>query len=293
MKKIFILTAAILSIAFLSSCESNEQEEVQGKLSIQADLNQMSRASKETFLPGDELGIFILNAEGNNYNDCDCSFNNKGILSGEWSLQEEIALSKQPGSVYAYFPYSIEVTDYRKIPIESTSQTDYLVATPTTVDASNSVATLRMQHILSLVKFTIKKDGYIGNGHITNITLQGTGLNGTFDATTGDITITKVGNAIYKGDFTLNESPLTIGLIGFPQVVTSTIALVTIDGEKYSYKLAPSTWERGKETTYTLGINTEKNTLVTIGTTTIDVWGNGGSYEGNLIADGVDIGTEI
>lgn len=293
MKKILFLTIAILSIAFFSSCEDKEQEEVQGKLSIQADLNQMSRASKETFLPGDELGIFILNAEGNNYNDCNCSFNNKGILSTEWSLQEEIELSKQPGTVYAYFPYSSEVTDYKKIAIESTSQTDYLVANSTTVDALNPIATLRMQHILSLVKFTLKKDGYTGNGHITNVTLQGTGLSGTFDVTSGNITTTKVGNVTYNGNFNLSDSPITIGLIGFPQVITSTTALVTIDGEKYSYKLAPSTWERGKETTYTLGINMAEKVLVSIGSASIDIWGNGGSYEGNLSSGGVDIGTEI
>ena len=58
------------------------------------------------------------------------------------------------------------------------------------------------------------------------------------------------------------------------------------------YKLPDGLWEQGKETTYTLGINTAGKKLFEIGNSSIDEWGSGGSYEGDL-APGIDIGTEI
>lgn len=273
---------ALLSIAFFSSCEQKEQEETLSKLSISANVNQLTRASKSSFVSGDEIGIFLLNSAGQNYNDCDCSFNNKGTMSSVWNLKSDIQLSNDIATVYAYYPYSSGITDLRKIPIESTSQTDYLVATPTTVDATNSIAMLRMNHALSLVKFTIKKDGYSDVGHITDIMMQGITLTGSFDVCTKTITSAEKGNESYKADIHLSEIPITIGLIAIPQNVLSTTALITIDGEQYSYKLVPSNWMQGKETTYTLSIDIENKTLVTVGSSTIDEWGAGGSYEGNL-----------
>lgn len=273
---------ALLSIVLFSSCEQQEQRETLSKLSISADVNRLTRASKDYFIVGDELGVFLLNTTGQNYNDCDCSFNNKGTMSSGWSLASDISLSNNVATVYAYYPYSSAITDLRKIPIESTSQTDYLVANPTTVDATNSIAMLRMNHALSLVKFTIKKDGYSGVGRITDIVMQGITLSGSFDVCTGSITSGETGNENYKADVRLSDTPITIGLIAIPQNVLSTTALITIDGDQYIYKLVPSNWVQGKETTYTLSIDSDDKTLVSVGSSTIDEWGTGGSYEGNL-----------
>lgn len=284
---------ALLSVSLFASCEAGDINKSTAPLSIDANVDQMTRASKSEFQSGDEIGLFVLNTEGNNYNDCDCSFNNQSVFSTVWTLKENIQLTDHVGTVYAYYPYSKEVNDFKQIPIQSTSQTDYLIANPTTVDATNSVATLRMRHAMSLVKFTIKKDGYTGSGQITNIMLQGIGLSGTLNVSNGAITTSRIGNESYKSDVELVEPSITIGLIAFPQVVTSTILLITIDGEKYSYNLAPSKWEPGKETNYTLKINQDEKTFISIGNATIDGWGSGGSYEGVLSGGGIDIGTEI
>lgn len=292
MKKKFNYLMVLLAMILITSCE--EEHGKASSLAINANVGETTRASKLNFIPGDEIGIFVKNTEDGNYNDCDCSFNNKSTLSTEWLLKENIQLTKKVGTVYAYYPYSSEVSDIKQVPISSSSQTDYLFSVPASVNSDSPVATLRMQHALSLVKFVIKKDGYSGEGHITEINLKNIGLSGSLNVMTGDIVTKTTGNEKYEAVFILNEStPLAIGLIAFPQVVSSTTALITIDGDQYSYKLAPSNWEKGKEITYTLKINQTEKTFISIGSATIDEWGSGGDYEGNLSGDGIDIGTEI
>lgn len=287
--------AVLLSAALFASCENGEGEQKKqtSQLSITANVDQVTRASKTSFVAGDEIGVFLLNSDGNSYSSSG-STNNKATLSSSWTMQEEVTLTDDLGTVYAYSPYSSQVTDISQISINSSSQTDYLYARSVTVDAVNPIATLQMKHALSLVKFAIKKDGYIGDGHITEINLKGIGLTGTMDAKTGSVTTLTTGNEKYEGIFYLDEStPLVIGIIAFPQSVSETAATVVIDGVNYSYKLVPSEWEEGKETTYTLKIDQATQSLITIGSATIDSWGTGGSYEGDLVSGGIDIGTEI
>lgn len=288
--------AVLLSAALFTSCEEKEpKKQISHLLSITANVDQVTRASKNSFVVGDEIGVFLLNSDGNSYSSSG-STNIKATLSSSsnWSMEKEVSLTDAPGTVYAYSPYSSLTTDLKRIPISSSSQTDYLYARSATVDATNPVATLQMKHALSLVKFTIKKDGYTGEGHITEVALKNIGLSGIMDAMTGDITALTTGNEKYEGTFYLDESaPLTIGIIAFPQSVSGTTTTIVIDGVNYGYKLAPSNWEVGKETTYTLKIDQATQSLITIASATIDSWGTGGSYEGNLVSGGIDIGTEI
>lgn len=292
-KNYYYLVAVLLTASFFASCEEGEPGKQSSKSALSIIANVETRASKTDFIAGDELGVFLLDASGNTYDNSGNCLNNKATYTSSWGLEKEIYLTDNIGKVYAYYPYSALVTDLQ-IPMTSSSQTDYLYAVPATVDATSPAATLRMKHALSLVKFVIKKDGYTGNGHITKITLKAIGLTGSLDASTGNITILSTGNERYESDYYLDaNSPLTIGIITFPQSVTETIALMTIDGEQYSYKLVPGVWDAGKEITYTLKINTDDNSLVMVGSATIDSWGSGGSYEGDLVSGGIDIDTEI
>ncbi len=192
----------------------------------------------------------------------------------------------------AYFPYDAEVETPTQIQVESATQTDYLYSRAITVNAENPVVTLQMQHALALVRLVIKKNGYLGEGDVSGVSLQGINTEGMLDISSGEILISKTGNESYKGAFQLTDDPLTIGIIALPQTVTSTTVLLFIDGERYGYKLPEGIWEQGKETTYTLGINTVGKKLFELGNSSIDEWGTGGSYEGDL-APGIDIGTEL
>lgn len=295
MKKNFYYLAVLLTASFFASCEEGEPGKQTSKSALSIVANVETRAAKSDFVSGDELGVFILDAEGNTYDNTGNCSNNKATFSEtSWTLEKEVLLSDVIGKVYAYYPYSDQVISLNQIPVTSSLQTDYLYSIPATVDAASPAATLRMKHALSLVKFVIKKDGYTGVGNVTEITLKGIGLTGNLDAATGNITVSSTGNERYEGNFYLDAStPLAIGIIAFPQSVSETVALMKIDGEQYSYKLIPGIWDAGKETTYTLKINQSDNSLIMVGSATIDSWGSGGSYEGNLESGGIDIGTEI
>lgn len=294
MKKNFYLAGLLLTASFFASCEEGESGKQTSKSVLSIVANVETRASKTDFVSGDELGIFLLDAEGNTYNNSGNCSNNKATFATSWTLEKEVLLTDVIGKVYAYYPYSGQVINLNQIPITSSSQTDYLYSIPATVDEASPAATLRMKHALSLVRFVIKKDGYTGVGNVTEISLKNIGLTGNLDMATGSITVSSTGNEKYEGNFYLDESaPLSIGIIAFPQSVSATTATVVIDGVNYGYKLVSSNWEVGKETTYTLKIDPASRSLITIGTATIDSWGSGGSYEGNLISGGIDIGTEI
>lgn len=288
----FIPILGIVLSGVLVSCNKDKADtETTSVLSI-GRAEVLTRSSKDVFVQGDQIGIFVFDEANLKYNDCECSWNNKATLETEWILENDIYLGSKSGSVLAYYPYYKSITSPNQIPVESGTQTDYLFSREVIVNDENPVVALQMQHALSLVKFIIKKDNYNGEGKITGISMQGINLEGTLNITTGDIVVNKRGNEAYKGDFTLSDSPLAIGIIALPQAVTSTTVLLSLDGERYGYKLPEGIWEKGKETTYTLGINPIEKKLFQIGSSTIDSWGSGGSYEGNL-EPGIDIGTEI
>lgn len=289
------MAGILLSASFFASCEEGESSKKTSKSVLSIVANVETRASKTGFVSGDELGLFLFDAEGNSYDSSGSCSNNKAVLATDkWALKNEIVLTDKIGKIYAYYPYSELVSNPKQISVTSSSQVDYLYSVPVAVDEASSVATLHMKHALSLIKFVIKKNGYAGAGHITEVSLKGIGLSGSLDAMTGTVTTLTTGNETYQGDFYLEEStPLAIGIIALPQSVTKTAATVVIDGVNYSYELASSNWEVGKETTYTLKIDQASRSLITVGIATIDSWGAGGSYEGDLLSGGIDIGTEI
>lgn len=283
----------MLSVGLFISCGDDETTSTKTSVLSINRAEVLTRSSKDTFTQGDEIGIFVLDENGGKYNDCPCCWNNKvTLLDNIWNVEKNIYLNSKSGTLRAYFPYDVAVENPAQIVVESATQTDYLYSRPITVNAENPVVTLQMQHALALVKLVIKKDGYLGDGDVSGVSLQGINTEGTLDISTGEILISKTGNESYKGAFQLTDEPLIIGIIALPQTVTSTTVLLMIDGERYGFKLPDGEWSQGKETTYTLGINTVGKKLFEIGSSTIDEWGAGGSYEGDL-APGIDIGTEI
>ena len=293
-KKIFFsVSMAMLVMVMLTSCKDDGTEsEKYSVLSIsRADIQSLN--SKNAFSQGDEIGIFVFDEAGGRYNDCPCSWNNKAtLLDGGWKVDRDIYLTGESGTIRAYYPYDAEVLLPSQLPVRSASQTDYLYSRAISADAEHPVVTLQMQHALSLIKFVIRKYGYPGEGLVSGLSIQGISTEGTLDISTGEILVSKTGNESYKGSFTLGDEPLVIGIIALPQSVTSTTVLLVIDGERYGYKLPAGEWLQGKETTYTLGINTSGKKLFEVGGSSIDEWGTGGNYEGDL-SPGIDIGTEI
>lgn len=291
MKKKRILSIALLGVTL---CSCNEKDVTLPELKVNVQIEKLTRAEKEQFQSGDAIGLFIQDKNEDNYNQCDCSFNNKVTYTGsQWALSSTINAGSESGSVFAYYPYKQTLPSIDKIPVESASQIDYLYANKTTVNTKNPNITLRMQHALSLVRFIIKKEGYDGKGVVSRMALQNIPTSGMMDSRTGHITVSNIGNQSYTGDYRLTEqAPLVLSVIALPLSVTSTTAYITIDGEKYRYELSPSNWTAGKITSYTLQIDTATNTLFAVENTTIESWTSGENYTGNLTNEGFQVDHE-
>lgn len=285
-------------IGLLASCEKEPNGTDQSQmLTINAEITESTKAPKSNFEKDDVLGLFVKDSNNQNYNDCDCSFNLKSTYSGvDWQLSEAVMLSEKKATLYAYYPYNATLTDCTALPIEACTQTDYLYATPIEVDATNPNAKFSMQHALSLAKFSILRGDYAGSGLISRITLQHVTKTGTLNTHTGSITAGKIGHEIYTPNKDLllpnGSNPLTVDLITIPMAVTTSSVIFRIDGVDYLSKLTNSIWESGKETTYTLSIDQESKTLLSIENVSIEPWGTGGSYEGTLMGGGFDVDVE-
>ena len=281
-----------------TSCLNESEKENQSQLlTINAEIEASSKAAKSNFDKDDVLGLFIKDSNNQNYNECDCSFNLKSTYSGtDWQLNEAVMLSEKKANLYAYYPYSATLTDCTALPIEACTQTDYLYVSPIEVDATNSKASLAMKHALSLTKFNLLRGEYTGAGQISSIILQQVIKDGTLNTHTGAISAGKIGNDIYTPSedllLTNNGEALPISIITIPMAVTTSKVIFCIDNVNYSYKIDNCVWESGKETTYTLSIDQESKTLLSIENVSIEPWGTGGSYEGTLMGGGFDVDVE-
>lgn len=297
MKK--ILTAATLIFVAMTSCNNDEANADRNLLRVFPTLENQTdtKAVMNHFVNGNQIGLFVTSSDGNNYNDCDCSFNAMASLSaGVWTINQNIDLSAGNADIYAYYPYKEGLAN-ATLPVEVASQTDYLFAVKATANKQSPTANITMKHALSLNSFVLKKQGYSGAGKVTKIELKNVKSSGTLNAKTGEVIVAStVATMSADLDVTLNDqSAQKISAIMMPYTITeddNIVAQFTIDNEKYTYEVTPATWQPGNENTYTLGIQTDSKELMKI---TVDIapWGKGGEYEGNLVNDKFQVDVDI
>lgn len=189
-----------------------EIESVQGPtLQINASLSVPgeTKALKTAWANNDKLGLFI-KAENS------LSASNYGEVTGQvvgsyngssWTASPSVSLSASSAYVFSYFPYSSSVTSGKTVPIDITTQTDYLYGgAPVTANNSNASVSLAMKHALCVLSFNVKRNGYIGTGNLTSVSIRNKSgktkfiSTGTMDISTGAITGTA-----YNG-YTISKS---------------------------------------------------------------------------------------
>ena len=108
-----------------------------------------------------------------------------------WGAQAgEITLSSEKGTLYAYYPYSNQITDIKKIPVSTDTQTDYMYGeTVLNVSEENPEANIVMRHALAAVRVLVKKGTYQGTGSLTKVAVTGEGYatSAMFDAVTAGL----------------------------------------------------------------------------------------------------------
>ena len=205
----------------------------------------------------------------------------KGTTTGgtqAWALTEgSVTLTDTKGIIYAYWPYS-STTSIDAIDIDMTTadQTDWLYATPVTgICEDKAEAAVIMNHAAANINVTINKGTYLGNGAISNITVQSDGiaLGGTFNAAqaTPDYTAFEDEGKPLSRELTTTTGAATDIMV----VPTGTSAAITftatIDGIQFTATSAAVKLEKGNSYVYTLNLS-DISTYMTVGSFGVSPW---------------------
>lgn len=271
MKKIFLFFLSPI----LFSCNDN----IDTSNLLEVSVNVATRTVSD-FSENDSIGLFVQNANGSMYNDCDCSQNAKVIYnSGKWNILQNIRIGADTGSVFAYYPYNAAANDHKNISIQTENQTDYLYAEKVSVIATQPKANLTMKHAMSLVSFQISRNNYPGVGVINRIEITGIPITGVMDISTGDIQAGPINAFSHDCNISLSAAPVTVDFITIPCNAEGVTAVFTVDGKDYIYKFPAGTFEKGKINSFSLSLN--YTDILQIGSS-VSPWIAGNNYIGDL-----------
>ena len=152
--------------------DENVRETVPITLSVSAvGTDSRSIITSSALHEGAEIGISLTGSDGTY--DGTLYSNVRFIADQTWTSETDVMVSASSATLHAYYPYSDEVTDLSRIPVETASQTDYLYALPASdINNRNADVNISMQHALAAMKFTVSRGTYTGPGSITAITVQ-------------------------------------------------------------------------------------------------------------------------
>ncbi len=305
MKHLMIFAAFIMA-ALWTGCTKEEMPEEarqeESVLSITPDIagvKALTRSPLASFPHNSKLGLFVTSGSlGTNYNGVSANANVKSTFNGSnWTQTPNVYLSPANAVIYAYYPYSSANTDGTAIPIEHTTQTDYMYGTHTAgqgaINNGNPRVNLTMRHALALLQFKFQRSNYTGNGIITRIEVANVSgkaciyNKGTLNIATGAITKTSGQTASANiqnaaGLYTISSSGVSgevanLRLLVLPVSATATSGDIkmyfTIDGKVYVWDVPAATaWTAGSKNVYTVTLT---GTGLIVGNVTITDWIDG------------------
>lgn len=266
----FIFTnLVVLSMAACSSDEPVKPEPPgpttpeKAYLSIKPIINpvQTKAGIVKDFVDNDRMGLFVTDGElGGDYNNNPDSRNlPTTFVVNKWAADKKLEVESD-GTVFAYYPYNNTVTDGTVVPVETTTQTDYLYAEKTVISVKSPEAILYMKHALSLVSVRVRKNDYQHAGKLEKIEIIGIQTTGTLNIATGDVA--KMGEAssiIREPNITLDDNNLakTSSIVLPTNMANTTVKIkAVVDGNIFSYDVpVVHNWEAGFEYIYTLNLN--------------------------------------
>lgn len=222
---------------------------------------KQTRGIIEQFIQDDKLGLYITNGELDNAYDGKTEFlNMQAVFSKDAWTHKAVEMKDAQATVYSYYPYTADAGNGKAIPVESTSQTDYLYGTASTATLDASTANISMKHAMSLVSFKIKKNDYQYAGKITKIEIEGVKTKGTMDISTGNISQSGEQATLAQDcNYLLDDANIKkTSIISLPTVIGETSGVVfhvTVDGEVCDYVVPTGhNWLPGYEYIYTLNL---------------------------------------
>lgn len=305
MKKILFM-AVITALSFgLFSCSNDDTDIPTGNtdneksaLKVEAGIYGLTKSGPISSFPaGSALGLFITpNTLGNYYDTQANSANVKATYqSSAWSLTPPVLLTNTTAYVYAYYPHSTTATNALAVPVNHTSQTDYMYGKYTNgVSKANPTVSISMKHALAMIQFKLSKKDFPWEGKLTKVEIANKSgktvlfSEGTMEIAAGQITNTtgKNASASIEDATGLLSIPATASTdeATYPKVLVLPVASsgaagdilmkFTIDGKVYSCDVPASTvWKAGTKNTYTVTV--QGNELKLNANVSIENWTTG------------------
>lgn len=276
-KKILMLpVAACLTAAIMVGCEQSENVGENLEITTSwAKSNVATRVLKSDFAIGDEIGVYVTSGT------LDAMYNNKAeyanvqsIWGGvTWAQSTNVYLDNKEATIYAYYPYTTSAGNGKAIPVESTSQTDYLYGVgDRPANIANSTCNIELKHALTQIAFKIKTKNYSGNGVLQELKVSNnSGANtiytkGTMNCQTGEITGTELGTLVLAANHHLTETESVFSAMTLPvKDPTADKAIMLtfkIDDVDYTYALSSGTiWAPGTKNVYSITLEGKDVTI--------------------------------
>ena len=303
-KKLPLFSFCCCLIHCLSSCTKQDEldkNQTNDVLNISAfiaseDIQPSSRSSINDFQSGSKIGLFITKGSLDNPYEGSSS-NLSSMYSGNKWITDPINLKPAMAAVFAYYPYNSSYMNGKLLPVESTSQTDYMFGRGLNlVNILNTSTNIEMQHAFSKIVLKIKKVNYVDNAVLKSISITGKGgytypVSGVLNCEQGIISPVKTNGLLtIPTSKTLTESNQSIEVLSLPlskQINNGDVVfdlVITIDGHDKPFRVnVPSGthWSKGNAYTYSLtlsGVSLELSSNVTISN-----WGNTSIGNGSII----------
>lgn len=285
MRKTIFFAAAL---AFMvSACNQPDKTPVQfddlGQLKVNVRTNAQTKALIETSAleNGSELGISVLEADGADY-DGFANYKNVKLTASAsgsnqvWTPAFDVLLSTTEGTLYAYYPYSAAVTDIKAVPVETTSQTDYMYGTPVEgLFNKNASADVVLNHALAAVRFNVVKGSFSGTGQVTDIAVNGQQIanKATMNSLTGVLAAFEGNNERINpafAPFVLSTSGEVKDIIIIPTGTEGVMTIsMTIDGYEIQAQTPAMDFAEGTISEFDLTVNSQS---LAIGEVTVTPW---------------------
>lgn len=184
---------------------------------------------------------------------------------GVWKMTPEVRLSKgEVVFLYAVSPYDASYTNPKQIPVNLSKQVDLLysgASVPASFSSNKPKMTLR--HALTLASFNIAKQGYSGQGNLSQITVAGSRVysEGTMDVSTGKVAGTSKSTVSQTYNSNIPDNGYTSDLPGLWLIPFSTqnaaeedatSVTFTIDGKSYTINMPSADLNTGFKTIFHL-----------------------------------------
>lgn len=292
------LCLGMVALAF-AAC-GNEEVLNDGQVAAQVSAGiegVQTRAAGTTWDSGDQIGI---SCNGGKTTYTNVLYTISDASTGSFTSTTPIYFQDLAEVTFsAYYPYEAKGGTIEKT-IAATDQDakaqkkiDYMYASgakasknsPEVKFTQDGSTDARFKHCMSQLSFTFKKGADTDLTDMTDFTISGLKMGGTFNTTNGTATAT----AEQTEDLKITETPsasdtYTRSLILFPQDVTGSKfnLSLTLDGETYKTELSVpnggTALVAGNKYTYTITVN---KTEIVVSQSSIAEWGEGGNHSGN------------